>query len=88
MIEFDGNGGDEARRHRGRIDDKIIAGGATRKDSMTLTGTDAARIIAAMIQGKKMTLTDIAGAERTPRHFADRILGSPALHRCRARPRR
>lgn len=60
-FEIDGNGGIKGETSV-RIDGRIIAGGSAHKDVMMLTGADAAKIIAAMINGKKLMLTDIAGA--------------------------
>ncbi|MET0307536.1 MAG: DUF1176 domain-containing protein [Sphingomonas sp.] len=42
-----------------RVDDRVIAGGAPRDDVMRFTGGDAERIVAAMVKGKEMRITDI-----------------------------
>ena len=60
-FEIDGNGGLKGETSV-RIDGKVIVGGAAHKDVMTLTGADAAKVVAAMINGKTLTLTDIRGA--------------------------
>jgi hypothetical protein len=46
-----------------RIDGRAVGGGAVRKDSLTLTGDAAVRIVAAITGGKRLTLTDAAGKE-------------------------
>jgi len=60
-FEIDGNGGIKGEASV-RIDGKVIVGGAAHKDVMILTGADAAKIVAAMINGKTLTLTDLGGA--------------------------
>ncbi|MEO6214918.1 MAG: DUF1176 domain-containing protein [Sphingomonas sp.] len=60
-FEIDGVGSGEGETSV-RIDGKIIAGSAAHKGVMTLTGADAAKIVAAMVNGRKLTLTDIGGA--------------------------
>jgi hypothetical protein len=42
-----------------RVDGEVIAGGAPKNDIMVFTGADAARIVAAMIKGKELSVTDI-----------------------------
>ena len=46
-----------------RVDGKAIADAIVAKDMMTLAGDAAARIVAAMANGKRLTLTDKAGKE-------------------------
>jgi len=46
-----------------RIDGKRIADGTVEKDGMTLSGDAADRIVAAMVNGKRLTLTKKAGKE-------------------------
>ncbi len=42
-----------------RVDGEVIIGGAPKNDMMVFTGADAARIVAAMIKGKELSVTDI-----------------------------
>ena len=46
-----------------RVDDKVIAGGGVRNGAITLGGDMAARIVAAMIAGRKASVTAVGGAE-------------------------
>lgn len=45
-----------------RVDGVVITGGAPRNDILRFAGDDAARIVAAMVKGKELSVTDIAGA--------------------------
>lgn len=42
-----------------RVDGEVIAGGAPKDDIMVFTGADADRIVAAMVKGKELSVTDI-----------------------------
>ncbi|MGH6612804.1 DUF1176 domain-containing protein [Sphingomonas sp.] len=46
-----------------RIDGRAIAGGTIAKDSLTLTGAKVAAIVAALANGKRLSLTNAAGTE-------------------------
>jgi hypothetical protein len=62
VLDVSGNG-DVAGAVSVRVDGKTIADGVVAKDVMTLAGNAAARIVAAMANGKRLTLTDKAGKE-------------------------
>ncbi|MES2444799.1 MAG: DUF1176 domain-containing protein [Pseudomonadota bacterium] len=53
-------------QHRGeasiRVDGEVIAGGVPKNDILVFTGADAARIVAAMIKGKELSVTGTGGA--------------------------
>jgi hypothetical protein len=44
-----------------RVDGQVIAGGTPKNNIMVFTGADAAKIVAAMINGKELSVTDIGG---------------------------
>src|SRR5258706_2188359 len=46
-----------------RVDDKVIGGSGVRNGGITLEGDMAARIVAAMIAGRKASVTAVGGAE-------------------------
>lgn len=45
-----------------RIDAEAVVGGAPRNDILVFTGADAARIVAAMVKGKELRVTESGGA--------------------------
>ncbi|MES2058484.1 MAG: DUF1176 domain-containing protein [Pseudomonadota bacterium] len=62
MFEISSNGGHDGAASI-RIDGKVVAGGTIVRDSLTLTGARAMAIVAALANGKRLSLTDAAGTE-------------------------
>jgi hypothetical protein len=61
MVEADISS-DQKRETSIRVDGQVIAGGMPKNNILTFTGADANRIVAAMVKGKELSVTDIGGA--------------------------
>lgn len=60
-VHYDIEGTDKGEHHV-LIDGQVIAGGFARNNTLTFTGAKAAEIVAAMVNGKSLTVIDMAGS--------------------------